>query len=116
MSRRRASRVRREAPPPRLKLATVAEMRVVRDRLQMASRREATLAEKALAVQCALEYRNAYFKTGKGTLRRVFPKAGAVIAFNTNEAPDTEQQPAEAESEGNDAPTESKADFLPDQQ
>lgn len=58
------------------------EMVAIVDRLHRAENPGVSLAERSATIAWAAQYKNAYFRTGRGNLRRLFPKDRAVIVFN----------------------------------
>lgn len=70
--RRRRRQVEMRAAP-RVRVISTAEMQAILAELKRVE--NGTAAEQAPVVQWASQYADAYYRTAKGALRRVFPQA-----------------------------------------
>lgn len=62
-------------------IVSVVEMMEIRNRLEQVSRPGTDPLRQAAALSLAMQFMGAYYKTAKGTLRRVFPKASETVLF-----------------------------------
>ena len=70
---------------PSVRIVTVAEMANMAAELRRVSAPGVPALEKAQVVNWAMTYSDAYFRTRKGNLRRVFPKGRLEVPFAANE-------------------------------
>jgi hypothetical protein len=76
-----ARRKRKKDRAKRVRIVSIAEMMEIRNQLERVSRPGTDPLRQAAVLTLAMQYMGAYYKTGKGTLRRVFPKASESVLF-----------------------------------
>jgi len=64
-----------------VEIVTIAEMQFLRDALERVSAPGTDPGRQAAVIASAARFRNAYYRTAAGCLRRVFPKSGSRQVF-----------------------------------
>lgn len=70
---------------PSVRIVTVDEMRKIAAELERVSQPGTSAFARAEVLQWAMSYSDAYFRTARGTLRRVFPKGRLEVPLAANE-------------------------------
>ncbi len=75
----------RASHTPSVRIVTVDEMRKIAAELERVSQPGTSAFTRLEVLQWAMSYSGAYFRTARGTLRRVFPKGRIEVPLTANE-------------------------------
>jgi hypothetical protein len=77
-----ARRKRKKDRAKGVRIVSIAEMMQIRNELERVSRPGTSPVDQAAVLTLAMQFAGTYYKTGKGQLRRTFPKATEVVLFH----------------------------------
>lgn len=80
MSKRNRKRNKSEGSRPQI--VSTAELMLIREQLEQVSRPGTDPLKQAAVITWAMQFKNAYFHTARGSLRRVFPKPSGTVIFS----------------------------------
>lgn len=116
VAKRSKSRDRKRSRAKSVRIVSIAEMMQIRNELERVSRPGSTAIDQAAVLTLAMQFAGAYYKTGTGQLRRVFPRATETVIFAGVPRSASGQKILAEMGARNNAPSEPQADQLRDQQ